>query len=98
MGNLICSLNFDMMCQKHLEGLVVPDPSMPRASYSVDTEAGSAEVVFPPPSWAEVRPRKRRVRAVRRFTMVWGLCCFVCRYLWQVVAMQKCEAEIWGAK
>ena len=36
-----------MMCQKHLEGLVVPDPSTPRASYSVDTEAGSAEVVFP---------------------------------------------------
>lgn len=64
MGSLICSLNFDMICQKHFEGFVVPEPSTPRASYSVDTEAGSA------PSWAEVRPRKRRVRAERRFTMV----------------------------
>ena len=89
MGNLICSLNFDMMCQKHLEGLVVPDPSMPRASYSVDTEAGSAEVVFPPPSWAEVRPRKRRVRAVRRFTMV-------CRgsAVFESLMWQSCNAKM----
>ena len=91
MGNLICSLNFDMMCQKHLEGLVVPDPSMPRASYSVDTEEAGSEavVVSPPPSWAEVRPRKRRVRAVRRFTMV-------CRgsAVFESVMWQSCNAKM----
>ena len=30
MGSLICSLSLDMICQKHLEGLVVPEPSIPR--------------------------------------------------------------------
>ena len=53
-----------MICQKHLEGLVVPEPSTPSASYSEDTSAGAvscaATAAIPVRAVPRIEVAKRR--------------------------------------
>ena len=53
-----------MICQKHLEGLVVPEPSTPSASYSEDTSAGAvscaATAAIPVRAAPRIEVAKRR--------------------------------------